>query len=162
MAIDGFLKLQGVTGESEKQNHSGECDIMSFHWGASNTTMIGTGTGVSTGKVTVNDFSIMKSTDSSSPVLFQKCCDGSVMTTGTVTLQRQVAGVATPYLVYTFTNVYVTSLQWSGSGGAGDAPMESVSFCFEVGTVDYTPQKDDGTAGNAIHGGWDVGQNVKA
>jgi hypothetical protein len=40
--------------------------------------------------------------------------------------------------------------------------MESVSFCFEVGTVDYTPLKDDGTAGNAIHGGWDVGQNVKA
>jgi hypothetical protein len=40
--------------------------------------------------------------------------------------------------------------------------MESVSFCFEVGTVDYTPIADDGTAGNAVHGGWDVGQNVKA
>jgi type VI protein secretion system component Hcp len=73
-----------------------------------------------------------------------------------------VSGDATAYLVYNFTNVYVTSIQWSGSGGSGDAPMESVSFCFEVGTVDYTPANDDGTAGNAIHGGWDVGQNVKA
>jgi type VI secretion system Hcp family effector len=117
---------------------------------------------VSVGKVTISDFSIMKATDSASPVLFQKCCDGSVITTGTITLQRQVQGSATPYLVYTFTNVYVTSLQWSGSGGAGDAPMESVSFCFEVGTVDYTPQQDGGEAGNAIHGGWDVGQNIKA
>jgi len=162
MAYDAFLKLDGVTGESQKANHVGEIDLMSFSWGASNSSAVGTGTGVSTGKVTVSDFSIMKSTDSSSPVLFQKCCDGSVIATGVVTLQRQIQATATPYLVYNFTNVFVTSIQWSGSGGAGDAPMESVSFCFEVGTVDYTAQKDDGTAGNAIHGGWDVGQNVKA
>ena len=162
MAYDAFLKLAGVTGESQKANHVGEIDVMSFSWGASNSSSVGTGTGASVGKATVSDFSIMKSTDSSSPVLFQKCCDGSVIPTGVVTLQRQAGGEATPYLVYNFTNVYVTSIQWSGSGGAGDAPMESVSFCFEVGTVDYTPLGDDGTAGNAIHGGWDVGQNVKA
>ncbi len=162
MAYDAFLKLDGVTGESQKQNHTGEIDLMSFSWGASNSSSVGTGTGASVGKVSVSDFSIMKSTDSSSPVLFQKCCDGSVIATGVVTLQRQVQGNATPYLVYNFTNVYVTSIQWSGSGGSGDAPMESVSFCFEVGTVDYTPQSDDGTGGTAIHGGWDVGQNIKA
>jgi type VI secretion system secreted protein Hcp len=162
MAYDAFLKLNGITGESQKDKHTGEIDLMSFSWGASNSTHIGTGTGASTGKVAVNDFSIMKSTDSSSPVLYQKCCDGSVITTGVVTLQRQVGGEATPYLVYNFQNVYITSIQWSGTGGAGDAPMESVSFCFEVGTVDYTAQQDDGSGGSAIHGGWDVGKNVKA
>lgn len=161
MAYDAFLKLDGITGESQKQNHTGEIDIMSFSWGSSNSSSVGTGTGVSVGKVSVSDFSIMKSTDSSSPVLFQKCCDGSVIPTATVTLQRQVAGQATPYLVYNFTNVYVTSIQWSGSGGAGDdAPMESCSFCFETATVDYTPQSDDGSGGSAVHGGWDVGQNI--
>jgi type VI secretion system secreted protein Hcp len=162
MAYDAFLKLAGITGESQKAKHTGEIDLMSFSWGASNSSSVGTGTGVSTGKVNVSDFSIMKATDSSSPVLFQKCCDGSVIATGVVTLQRQIQATATPYLVYNFQNVFVTSIQWSGSGGAGDAPMESVSFCFEVGTVDYSPQKDDGSLGNAIHGGWDVGQNVKA
>ena len=161
MAYDAFLKLEGVTGESQKQNHTGEIDITSFSWGAVNSSSVGVGAGVSVGKVTVNDFSVIKSTDSSSPVLFQKCCDGSVIATGVVTLQRQVSGVATPYLVYNFQNVYVTSVQWSGSGGGGDSPMESCTFCFEIGTVDYTPQKDDGTAGNAIHGGWNVGENVK-
>src|SRR5262245_60220944 len=162
MAYDAYLKLEGVDGESQKQNHVGEIDIMSFSWGASNGSSVGTGTRVSVGKVSVSDFSIMKSTDSSSPVLFQKCCDGSVIPTAVVTLQRQVQGEATPYLVYNFTNVYVTSVQWSGSGGAGDAPMESVSFTFETGAVDYTPQTDEGGAGDAIHGGWDIGQNVKA
>ena len=162
MAYDAFLKLDGIQGESQKDNHKQEIDLMSFSWGASNSSSVGTGTGVSVGKVAVSDFSIMKATDSSSPVLFQKCCDGSVMTTGVVTLQRQVQGTATPYLVYNFTNVYVTSVQWSGSGGSGDAPMESVAFCFEVGQVDYTALNDDGSGGTPIHGGWDVGQNVKA
>jgi type VI secretion system secreted protein Hcp len=162
MAYDAFLKLDGITGESQKANHVGEIDLMSFSWGASNSSSVGTGTGASVGKVNVSDFSIMKSTDKASPVLFQKCCDGSVMATGVVTLQRQVKAVATPYLVYNFTNVYVTSVQWSGSGGSGDAPMESVSFCFEQGTVDYTPINDDGAAGDAIHGGWNIGDNVKA
>jgi type VI secretion system secreted protein Hcp len=162
MAYDAFLKLDGVTGESQKANHKNEMDIMSFSWGAANSSSVGTGTGVSVGKVSVSDFSVMKTSDSASPVLFQKCCDGSVIAAGVVTLQKQIAGVATPYLVYNFQNVYVTSIQWSGSGGAGDSPMESVTFCFEVGTVDYSPQKDDGSLGNAIHGGWDVGQNIKA
>jgi type VI secretion system secreted protein Hcp len=165
MAYDAFLKLDGITGESQKDQHAGEIDIMSFSWGASNSTSVGTGTGVSTGKVSVSDFSIMKSTDSSSPVLFQKSCDGSVIATGVVTLQKQSGtGDKISYLVYNFTNVYVTSIQWSGSGGAGggDSPMESVSFTFEVCTVDYTAQQDAGGGGGAVHGGWDVGQNVKA
>ena len=159
MAYDAFLKLDGVTGESQKQNHTGEIDLMSFSWGASNSSSVGTGTGASVGKATVSDFSIMKSTDSSSPVLFQKCCDGSVIPSATVTLQRQVQGTATPYLVYTFTNVYVTNVDWSGDGGPGNSAMESVSFCFQVGQVEYTQQKKDGSAASAIHGGWDVGQN---
>ena len=161
MAYDAFLKLDGVTGESQKQGHTGEIDLMSFSWGASNSSSVGTGTGVSVGKVSVSDFSIMKSTDSSSPPLFQKCCDGTVIATGVVTLQRQTNQGAQAYLVYNFQNVYVTSVQWSGSGAAGDAPAESLTFCFEVGTVDYTPQLDDGTAGDAIHGGWNVGTNAK-
>jgi len=162
MAYDAFLKLDQITGESQKTNHIGEIDLMSFSWGASNSSSVGTGTGASTGKVNVSDFSIMKSTDSASPNLFQKCCDGSVIATGVVTLQRQTNAGAVPYLVYNFTNVYVTSVQWSGSGGSGDSPMESVSFCFEQGTVDYTPVDDNGTPGTAIHGGWNVGTNAKA
>jgi type VI secretion system secreted protein Hcp len=162
MAYDAFLSLTGIKGESQKADHTGDIDIESFSWGASNSTSVGTGTGASTGKVNISDFSVMKTTDKSSPVVFQKCCDGSVIPFASVTLQRQVSGVATPYLVYTFGNVYVTSVQWSGSGGAGgDSPMESLTFCFEEVTVDYTPQKDDGTADKAIHGGWNVGTNVK-
>ncbi|HEV2493984.1 MAG TPA: type VI secretion system tube protein Hcp [Terriglobia bacterium] len=162
MAYDAFLKLDGINGESQKKDHTNEIDIMSFSWGASNSTSVGTGTGPSTGKVSVSDFSIMKSTDSSSPLLFQKCCDGTVIASAQVTLQKSAGTSPIQYLIYKFTNVYITSLQWSGSGGAGDTPMESVSFCFETGTVDYTPQADTGSGTGTVHGGWDIGQNTSA
>jgi type VI secretion system secreted protein Hcp len=163
MAFDAFLKLDGITGESQKKNHTGEIDIMSFSWGASNSTSVGVGTGASSGKVSISDFSIMKSTDSSSPTLFQKCCDGSTIANGEVTLQKQ-QGTGDPikYLIYKFTNVFVTSVQWSGAGGAGDTPMESVSFVFETATVDYMPQGDTGSSEGNVHGGWDIGQNTSA
>ena len=161
MAYDAFLKLDGITGESSKANHVGEIDIMSFSWGASNSSSVGTGTGASAGKVNVSDFSVMKTTDKSSSTLFQKCCDGSVIATAVVTLQKQGGGGKPfPYLVYTFTNVYVTSVQWSGSGGSGDTPMESVSFCFETCAVDYTQQGKDGNPINAAEP-WRLGHRTK-
>jgi type VI secretion system Hcp family effector len=161
MAYDAFLKLDGVTGESQKANHQGEIDLSYFSWGASNSSSVGTGTGASQGKVAVADFKVTKPTDSSSPVLFQKCCDGSVAATAVVTLQRQTKAGAQPYLVYRFTNVYLTGVEWTGAGGDA-TPAEVISFCAEVCMVDYTPLGDDGSPGNAIHGGWDVGQNIKA
>ena len=42
MAFDAFLKLTGVTGESQKVLHVGEIDLMSFSWGASNSSSVGT------------------------------------------------------------------------------------------------------------------------
>jgi type VI secretion system secreted protein Hcp len=162
MAFDSFLKLDGVTGESQKENHAGEIELMSFSWGAANPSSMGGGTGSGSGKVTVQDFSIVKRTDSASPVLFQKCCDGTTFATATVTLQKSAGDSPIQYLVYNFTNVYVTSVQWSGSGGGGDdSPMESCSFTFETCSIDYTPQNDDGSAGSPVHGGWDMGANKK-
>lgn len=35
MAIDMYLKVEGVTGESKDSNHTGWIDINSFSWGAS-------------------------------------------------------------------------------------------------------------------------------
>ena len=34
MAIDMFLKVEGVTGESKDANHASWIDVLSFNWGA--------------------------------------------------------------------------------------------------------------------------------
>jgi type VI secretion system secreted protein Hcp len=162
MAYDAFLKLDGIDGESQKDGHEGEIDILSFSWGAANPTSMGGGSGSGTGKVSIHDFSVVKATDKSSASLFLKCCNGTNIATAKVTLRKAAGDAPIEYLVYNFTNVFVSSIQWSGSGGGGDdVPMESASFSFETCEINYTPQKDDGTPDSPQTVGWDVSANKK-
>ena len=81
MPFSACLKLAGITGDSQVVHHQGEIDITSFAWDASNFSNVGTGTGVSTGKVTVSNFSITKSFDHASPMLRQKYIYSTVIPT---------------------------------------------------------------------------------
>jgi len=60
------------------------------------------------------------------------------------------------FLIYTFNEVMVESIQWSGSSGGDDTPSESVSFAFAKVTVEYKTQDKTGklVAGTPIV--WDV------
>ena len=164
MAFDAFLKLDTVKGESKDSKHSGEIEIYSFSFGATNPTTIGSGTGgAGAGKVSFHGFSFMKKTDAASPLLMQACCNGTHIATAALTLRKAGGDNPLEYLKWKFEEVFVDSVQWSGSSGGDDAPTESVSFVYGKMTIDYQPQNAKGQAeGGAIHGGWDVTKNVKA
>ncbi len=164
MAFDAFLKIGSgpdVKGESTDKSHAGEIEIYSFSLGASNPSTVSSGTtGAGGGKVSISSLNVMKKTDSASAVLFQACCSGDHYSTATLTLRKAGGKNPLEYLVYTFTEVYVDSIQWSGSAGGGDdTPSESVSFSFASVHAKYTPQKTDGTGGSPMEGGWDVTTN---
>src|SRR2546423_857792 len=88
---DAFLNLLGseIKGESQKKDHNLEIDLIAFSWGTMNSTKVGTGTGLSVGKVRVQDFNILKNIDCASPPLFRRSCDGLVLPQVEVTLQKQ-------------------------------------------------------------------------
>ena len=159
MAFDTFLKVEGVDGESTRAGFEKWIEIYSFSWGASNPITIGTGTtGVSAGKVSISSFNIMKKTDAASPVLFQHCCAGKHFPTAHVTLNKSTGDEKKPldYLTYEFTEVFVESIQWSGSAGGDDTPTESVSFAFGGVKINYTPQAATGAPGTPIRGSWSL------
>jgi len=161
MATDMYLQLDGVSGESTRQNFVGWIELNSFSFGASNPVSIGTGsTGAGAGKVSLSSFNVMKQTDASSPVLFQKCCMGQHFAKAQVALNKAGGTSPVKFLVYDFTELYTESVQWSGGGGE-DTPAEAISFAFASVNVTYTPQKTDGTAGSAVVAGWDVKANAK-
>src|SRR5271166_3289945 len=58
MAVDMFLKLDGVTGESKDKVHSKEIDILVWSWGMTNDGSAQVGGGAGSGKVNVQDISI--------------------------------------------------------------------------------------------------------
>jgi type VI secretion system secreted protein Hcp len=160
MAFDTFLKFTPeLKTDSLRDQHVGEIEIYSFSWGASNPTTVGAGTGLSAGKVSVSSFNIMKKTDSASPSLFQKCCEGGHFDSATVTMMKASGDSKAPisFLVYDFTYVMVESIQWSGSSGGDDTPTESVSLSFAAVKVTYTPQAmKGGAAPQPVVAKWDL------
>lgn len=163
MAFDTFLKIKGVEGEAMQAKHTGEIEIYSFSWGASNPTTVGSGTGgLSAGKVSVSSFNIMKKTDKTSPVLFNACCNGKHFDDAIVTMNKASGDAGqVPFLKYTFTDVMIESIQWSGSTGGDDTPTESLSLAFAKVEIEYQQQDAKGAVGKPVLASWDLQKVTK-
>lgn len=160
MAFDAYIKFEGgpkLSGESDRKGHEDEIAILSFSFGAANPATISGGTrGAAAGKGTVSPFTINKTTDASSPVLFQSCMAGAHFPKATVTLNKSGGDAHLPYLTYEFEEVYISSIQWSGSSGGDERPMESISLDFGSMKATYSEQTVAGAAGAQIIGKWNV------
>lgn len=95
--VDMFLKIDGIDGEVTAAAHKGWIDIQSWSWGVSQTAGIGAGGGAATGRLT-GHVSIVKRIDKATPLLFQRCSDGSVLPLVTVELARGGGGLT--YMKY--------------------------------------------------------------
>jgi type VI secretion system secreted protein Hcp len=156
MAFDAFIKIPGVDGESTRKGFEKQIAILSFSLGASNPSSIGHGGGGGSGKASISSFNLMKHSDITSPLLFQACCQGSHYDKVTVSLNKAGGKAPLNFLVYEFEQVFVDSVQWSGSSGGDDTPVESVSLSFGKMSVTYTAQNADGTKGATKVGQWDL------
>jgi type VI secretion system secreted protein Hcp len=77
MALDIFLKLDTVVGESADKTHRKEIDVLFWSWGMLNTGSAHAGGGAGTGKGYVKDLTVTKYVDKSSPALMLGCCSGT-------------------------------------------------------------------------------------
>jgi type VI secretion system secreted protein Hcp len=154
---DYFLKIDGITGESQDDKHKDEIHVSSFSFGVSNAGTGGSNLGSGGGRANVQDLHFTKVVDQASPNLFLACATGKHFDTATVTVRR--AG-ETPqeYLVYDLSEVFVSSISTSGHEGGGIA-QESCSLNFSKVTMTYTPQNADGSPGAANPKTFDVKAN---
>ena len=58
MAVDMFLKLDDVKGESKDSKHKEEIDVLAWSWGLSQSGSAHQGGGGGAGKVAVQDISL--------------------------------------------------------------------------------------------------------
>ena len=158
--VDYFLKIDGVDGESTDDKHKGEIEIASWSMGATNAGSFSSGGGGGTGKVSMNNFNIVKKTDKASAKLFTACCTGEHLKTATLVC-RKAGGEQQEFLTIVLTSVLVSSYQTSGSSGSDVIPMEQVSMDFGKIEYKYKEQKPDGSLGGEVVGGWDVTTNKK-
>ena len=140
MAVDFFLKLDTIEGESADEKHSKEIQILSWSIGGSQVTSVaGTG-GSGAGKVDLSDLSILKYYDKASPKLWKALISGTHLPKGSLTAVKAGAD-GKPFLKIDFEELYITSIQQSASS---EIPSESVSFSYNKIKVDYSTQDEKG------------------
>lgn len=162
MAVEIFLKLDGIDGESIKQGAQNYIEIFSFSNGASNPSSVAFGTGSGAGKVDLSALSLQKQLDKSTPLLFENCCKGTHIKTGSMIVRESTGDTTTQtYYQYDMKEVFVDSISWGGAAGGGK-PSESVSLSAKQLTITYWPQDATGKLGDKVPFGWDVSTNTVA
>ena len=160
MAVDYFLKLDGIPGESTDAKHKDEIDVLAFSWGVSHPKASGPGGG-GAGKAVFEDLLVVAHTSKASPKLWLACASGQHIKEATITVRKAGSDKGQEdYLVLTMTDVLVSSFQASGSSGS-DRPTESVSMAFAKVEFTYKPQKETGGTSGDIRVGWDLKKNAK-
>jgi type VI secretion system secreted protein Hcp len=163
MAVDMFLKLDGVDGESTDEQHIKWIEIESFSWGASNPTTIGSATsGAGAGKAVPGDFVVVMPFTSASPQIFKKCVTGDHYQTAVLSMRKaggDQRAAGQDFLKYNFATVFTTKIEWGGSSDEG--PEESITFVYGSLQVQYQQQKSDGTLGDLVASGWDFIRNIE-
>jgi type VI secretion system secreted protein Hcp len=157
LAVDYFLKIDGVPGESTDNKHKNEIDVVAFSWGATNHPGLAYGGGGGAGKAQIQDFHFTMRVNKASPRLLLACIKGQHLKMATLTA-RKAGKAQQEYLIYKFTEVTVSSYQTGGSSG-DVIPMDSISLAFSKFEVEYKPEKADGSLDQAIKAGWDLKQN---
>jgi type VI secretion system secreted protein Hcp len=156
MAVDYFLKLDGIPGESRDAKHRGQIELQSFSWGEVQQRPPA-GSGAGAGRVAVQDLLFIAQVGKASPKILLACAAGTHIATAVLTARRS-GRAAQDFLVYSLMDVVISSYQTGGVEGT-DGPVDQVSLSFGRIRVEYRAQKADGSLEPAVSAGWDVNQN---
>lgn len=160
MAVDFFLKLDKIKGESMDATHKDAIDVLGWNWNMrqSGTTHLGPGAG--SGKVDVGDIEITKYVDMSTHELLKSCASGKHIAEGEL-IVRKAGENPLEYMKIKMTDILVSSYSTGGSPDGMDRIMETVTLNFAKYEMTYASQKQDGSKGPEGTAGFDIAQNKK-
>ncbi len=159
MAVDMFLKIEGIKGDSQDDKHKGEIDILSWSWGATQTGTTHHGPGGGAGKASVSDMTITKYLDRASPILLKHLLAGVHIKEAALVV-RKAGGKPLEYLKMKMKDCILSSVQQGGSGGE-ERLTETIGINFATVEYEYVPQKGDGSGDAAIPMTWNIAKNAE-
>ena len=154
MAVDMFLELTGIEGESSDKEHAKKMDVLAFSFGISQSGTMHMGTGGGAGKASFQDLNVTKWVDKASPLLAQHCSTGKHIAKATL-ISRKAGGKQQAYMTWELENVIVTSYSTGGSGGE-DRFSENITLNMQIVGFKYTPQDAKGGKGADIPFKYDI------
>jgi type VI secretion system secreted protein Hcp len=159
MAVDMFLELDGIKGESVDSKHADTIDLLAWSWGMSQTGTFAHGSGGGAGKANFNDLSLTKHIDKASADLMFHCASGKHITKGKI-IVRKAGDKPLEYLVIKLEQILVSSVSTGGSGGE-ERLTENVSLNFAKVALEYKIQDKTGAGKDGGTFTWDIAKNTK-
>ncbi|MET3132847.1 type VI secretion system secreted protein Hcp [Oxalobacteraceae bacterium GrIS 1.11] len=160
MAIDVYLQIDGIKGESSDDKHKDWIECSSVQWGISQpkSATASTGGGHTAERAELSDISFTKIADMSSPILMQTCAAGKTIPKAKLEFMRADGqGERIKYFEIEIENVLIGHIEPSLQ--PGDLLAEHVGLKFSKVKWKYTQQKIGGGAGGNTAGGWDLSAN---
>ena len=160
MAIDVYLQIDGIKGESMDDKHKDWIECKSVNWGViqPKSATSSTGGGHTAERCEHEEVVIDKLADLSSPVLLQTCSAGKTIPKAKLEFMRADGqGERIKYFEIELENVLIGAIKPKVEEGA--IIQEKVGLKFSKIKWKYTQQKVTGGAGGNTSGGWDLAAN---
>jgi type VI secretion system secreted protein Hcp len=145
-AVDYFLKIDGISGESSDSKHKDEIEIQSWSWGETNTVSQVGGGGA--GKVQFQDFHFTAAISKASPKLFLSCATGEHIKEATLFARKAGSGQQ-DFMHIKMEDVLISSYQGGGAASTDAVPTDQFSLNFAKIEYDFAGFK----AGFDVRGG---------
>ncbi len=137
---DIFLKIDGISGESQDATHPDEIEVHNWNWTVSQRSSMHSGSGGGAAKASVTDLRFIHSIDRASPNLAGYCFRGQHIPKAVLTM-RKAGGVPLEYFRITMTDVIISHVEpVAGDGSA----LEHVALSFARMKQEYLLQNSLG------------------
>jgi type VI secretion system secreted protein Hcp len=163
MAIDIYLQIDGIKGESMYDAHKSWIECTGVNWGIHQprSATASTGGGHTAERAELDEVSFHKIADLASPILMQTCAMGKTIPKAKFEFMRADGdGKPVKYFEIELENVLIGGI--SPGIEAGSLLSEHVSLKFSKVKWKYTQQKIAGGVGGSTLGGWDLAANKVA
>lgn len=160
MAVDAYLSIEGIKGESNDETHQGWIECTSVHWGIvqPKSATASTGGGHTAERAELADITFTKHADLSSPILMQTCAMGRTLARATLEFMRADGnGNRIKYFEIELENVLIGHIE--PDLHPGDILAEHVGLKYSKIKWKYTQQKIGGGSGGNTAGGWNLATN---
>lgn len=151
MAFTGYLKIDGIDGESRRAEHEGEIDIWGASLSAAQKSSAATGSGRVRGRATVSDLKLYKWYDAASPYLALACMQGKAFDEIVFTARKDSGEAHLDYLTVTMTNCLISGYEMKQDSPSEDSAgliSEEIGISFEKIKIKYVTQADDHSKGD--------------
>lgn len=160
MALDVYLQIDGINGESADEKHKNWIEVSHVVYGVHQprAATVSTAGGHTSGRAELYPITFKKLADLASPVLLQTCAMGKTIPRAVFEFMRADGdGKPIPYFRVELENLMIANM--TPDSGDGGTISERVQLAYAKIKWTYTKQSIRGGTEGKTAGGWDCAGN---